>query len=244
MIERLSGTVAARSPTGVVVDVNGVGYGVETPLSDLCDIPREGCPVVLWIDTYVREDVIRLFGFRTLERKQMFVVLRSVSGVGPKTALSILSTMSPRHLRAAVLQARPEVLETVPGIGKRLAEKLIVELKPKIEKLVAGGASDFGGRKAGAAGGAESANPGDSSGALFDKFDEFDSLDGAVADGNDGHGDAIRNDLISALGNFGWRERDVVVVVDRLAGRSGSADGVPWTFESALKQALIELRSV
>ena len=124
MIEYISGKVLCRTPTSLVIDVQGVGYGVEMPLSALCEVPPRGEIISLWIDTYVREDALRLFGFLSLEDRQTFIMLRSVSGIGPKIALAILSTFDATSLRQVVLQNKASLLESVPGIGRRTAEKV------------------------------------------------------------------------------------------------------------------------
>src|SRR3989338_5433184 len=117
MIEFLQGIVTRRLPTGVILNVQGVGYGVDLPLPTLCALPEEGKPCSLWIYTRVREDAIKLFGFSTFEDRQAFSVLLNVSGVGPKVALAILSTLSIAQLKSAVETRQTHVLETVPGIG-------------------------------------------------------------------------------------------------------------------------------
>ncbi len=134
-IERLSGTFAATLPTGIILDVNGVGYGVEVPLSTLVKLPHVGSKVSLWISTYLREDSLRLFGFRSYEDRQTFEVLLSLAGVGPKVALAILSTLTLSAIERSVQKNDTKILESVPGVGPRLAEKILVELKPKLSRL-------------------------------------------------------------------------------------------------------------
>jgi len=134
-IERLSGTFAATLPTGIILDVSGVGYGIEIPLSTLCQLPRVGSKISLWISTYVREEALRLFGFRTYEDRQTFEVLLSLGGVGPKVALAILSTLTLSAIERAVAKNDIKILESVPGVGARLAEKILVELRPKVSRL-------------------------------------------------------------------------------------------------------------
>ncbi len=134
-IERLSGTFAATLPMGIVLDVNGVGYGVEVPLSTLVKLPHVGSKISLWISTYLREDSLRLFGFRTYEDRQTFEVLLSLAGVGPKVALAILSTLTLSAIERSVQKNDTKILESVPGVGPRLAEKILVELRPKISRL-------------------------------------------------------------------------------------------------------------
>ncbi|MCX6116907.1 MAG: Holliday junction branch migration protein RuvA, partial [Proteobacteria bacterium] len=135
MIEYLSGIVLTRLPHSIIIDVNGVGYGLEMPLSSLCEVPTPGNKIAVWVETYVREDALKLYGFLNFEDRQVFGMLRSVSGIGPKIALAILSTFDAKTLRKVVLSNHVDSLESVPGIGRRTAEKLMLELKPKMEKL-------------------------------------------------------------------------------------------------------------
>ena len=97
MIEYLSGTVLSRLPHSLIINVNGVGYGVEMPLSALCEAPIPGQPISVWVDTYVREDALRLFGFLTFEDRQAFMMLRSVSGIGPKLPLRFSQHLMQGH---------------------------------------------------------------------------------------------------------------------------------------------------
>jgi Holliday junction DNA helicase RuvA len=223
MIEHLSGKVLARLPHALILDVNGVGYGVEMPLSALCEAPAPGQALSLWIDTYVREDALRLFGFATFEDRQAFIMLRSVSGIGPKIALAVLSTIDAKSLRQLVLQNKVSLLESVPGIGRRTAEKLILELRPKMEKI--GFAGSQKNTKAGLRQGA------DALAALHD-------IDGLE------HDDAVQSifaDVRSALENLGYKEKDITPV---MAGvQSGDfQDKIP-DFQSVLKSALKSMRS-
>lgn len=134
-IERLSGTFSATLPTGIILEVNGVGYGVEVPLSTLVKLPPVGTKISLWISTYLREEALRLFGFRSYEDRQTFEVLLSLGGVGPKVALAILSTLTISAIERSVQKNDTKILESVPGVGARLAEKILVELRPKIARL-------------------------------------------------------------------------------------------------------------
>ncbi|MGE0174387.1 MAG: Holliday junction branch migration protein RuvA [Oligoflexales bacterium] len=135
MIERLKGKLVKITPTSIILDVNGVGYGVEVPLSQLNALSNQAFDIELWIYTHVREDAIRLFGFIEYEDRVAFDVLLSISGIGPKVALAVLSTLSVNVIIQAILQDDHQVFEAVPGVGKRLAEKILLELKPKLKKL-------------------------------------------------------------------------------------------------------------
>ena len=127
MIEKLRGQYVASLPKGIVIDVNGVGYGLEVPLSTHSNLPEVGQNVDLWVHTYVREDAIRLYGFQHYVDRVAFEILIGLNGVGPKVALAILSTLTVDQLRKAILLERMDLLQNVPGIDKRLAEKIFVE---------------------------------------------------------------------------------------------------------------------
>lgn len=133
MIGRLRGKVQFISEDQLLVDVQGVGYLVSVPTSTAMHLV-EGSEAMLLIHTQVREDAITLFGFATPSEKQIFELLNTVSGVGPKLALSVLSVLSPDNFCDAILRANLKRLTEVPGIGKRTGERLIVELKDKIAK--------------------------------------------------------------------------------------------------------------
>jgi len=132
MIARLTGTVAESSFTGCVLDVHGVGYEVAIPVSTFEKLPQPGGEVRLFIYTQVREDAIVLFGFYTIEEKNLFRQLLNVSGIGGKLALNILSALPVKNFCAAVQSNDAKALSRIPGIGKRTAERLIVELKGKV----------------------------------------------------------------------------------------------------------------
>ncbi|APG27605.1 Holliday junction DNA helicase RuvA [Syntrophotalea acetylenivorans] len=131
MIALLSGNIVHKSVNQIIVDVNGVGYRLLIPLSSFYSLPEEGA-VRLHVHTHVREDAISLFGFLTLEEKEMFVLLLTISGVGPKLALNILSNIPVNDLKCALTQGNIKQLSSLPGIGKKTAERLVLELKEKI----------------------------------------------------------------------------------------------------------------
>lgn len=131
MIALLSGNIVHKSVNQIIVDVNGVGYRLLIPLSSFYSLPEEGA-VRLHVHTHVREDAISLFGFLTLEEKEMFVLLLTISGVGPKLALNILSNIPVNDLKCALTQGNVKQLSSLPGIGKKTAERLVLELKEKI----------------------------------------------------------------------------------------------------------------
>ena len=136
MIALLTGKLAYKSIDHLIIDVGGVGYRVKIPLSSFYVLPEAG-EVRLHIFTYVKEDAIHLYGFLTAEEKELFVLLLSVSGVGPKLAVNILSNIPAADLRAALSQGNDKRLAAIPGIGKKTADRLILELREKVGKLAA-----------------------------------------------------------------------------------------------------------
>jgi Holliday junction DNA helicase RuvA len=132
MIALLTGHIARKSASGVILDVSGVGYEVLCPLSVLDALPATHEKAVLSIYTHVREDQITLFGFNDEDEKRLFRLLISVSGIGPKLGLACLSGMNSDDLCDAIRSEDAKRLSTIPGIGKRTAERLILELKTKV----------------------------------------------------------------------------------------------------------------
>jgi holliday junction DNA helicase RuvA len=132
MIGRLIGTLAEKAPPQVLIDVNGVGYEVDVPMSSFFNLPGLGERVTLLTHFVVREDAQLLYGFLTHEERATFRKLIRISGVGPRTALSILSGLSVSELSQAVTQQQAGRLVKVPGIGKKTAERLLLELKGKL----------------------------------------------------------------------------------------------------------------
>jgi Holliday junction DNA helicase RuvA len=135
LIALLTGRIAHKSPGVIVMDVNGVGYRVQIPFSTYYELPEEGGTVSLTIYTHVKEDAIHLYGFRTLVEKEIFQLLISVSGIGPKMGKDILSNIQVEELAQALIQGNLARLSAIPGIGKKTAERLVLELKDKVEKL-------------------------------------------------------------------------------------------------------------
>lgn len=133
MIGRLTGTIVDRGFERVIVDVNGVGYDIAVTPRTLSELPGLGEEVVLHTFLYVREDQLSLYGFDSVADKDLFQTLLGVSGVGPKVAMAILATLTFERLRAAVASDDIAALTEVPGIGKRSAQKLLLELKPKMD---------------------------------------------------------------------------------------------------------------
>ena len=132
MIGRLTGVLAGKSPPQVLIDVNGVGYEVDVPMSSFYNLPALGERVTLLTHFIVREDAQVLFGFLTPDERSTFKLLVKISGVGPRTALSILSGLSVSELAQAVHAQEGARLVKVPGIGKKTAERLLLELRGKL----------------------------------------------------------------------------------------------------------------
>lgn len=135
MIALLTGRIAHKGPDTVILDVGGVGYRVQIPFSTYYDLPDEGGTTTLHIHTNVKEDAIHLYGFRSAGEKQFFQLLLTVSGIGPKLARDILSNCQVKDLASALSRSDIGRLSSIPGIGKKTAERLVLELKDKIARL-------------------------------------------------------------------------------------------------------------
>jgi holliday junction DNA helicase RuvA len=135
MIARISGLLIQKSATECVVDVHGTGYCVVVPLTTFYELPDVGQAVVLQIHTHVREDAISLYGFHTQEDREVFQLMISVSGIGPKLAINILSGIAASELIRAVTEGDLKRLTGIPGVGKKTGERMILELKDKAAKL-------------------------------------------------------------------------------------------------------------
>ncbi len=133
MIGRLRGVIAHKEFDTVLVDVGGVGYVVTIPPKVHGELPAVGAEAVLHVHTHVREDQLALYGFATVEQRDVFRVLIGVSGIGPKVGIAILGALDVASLHRAVMTDDVDTLTTVPGIGKRSAQKLLLELKPKMD---------------------------------------------------------------------------------------------------------------
>ena len=132
MIASLRGKLISKRPDRVIVDVHGVGYSVQVPLTLLSSLPDEHSEIFLFIHTHVREEALQLFGFQAEDEKRIFTTLIGISGIGPKTALNLLSTIPPAKFYAAIDAEDVDVLCRVPGLGKKTAHRLILELKEKL----------------------------------------------------------------------------------------------------------------
>ena len=180
MIALLSGKIAYKGISHIVVDTQGVGYRVFIPLTTFYEIPEAGESVTLHIHTSVKEDAIHLFGFYTLQERELFQLMISVSGIGPKVAMNILSGISSAELLEAICGGNLAKLITIPGIGKKMAERLILELKEKAIKKMAA--------------------------------DQI-----PVMDVKQRRNDMIREDVLSALVNLGYKANAARDALDKVA---------------------------
>jgi holliday junction DNA helicase RuvA len=135
MIAYLSGKLLEKRPESVIVETNGVGYEVSVPLSTYYELGDEGAATELRIYTHVREDAIQLFGFKTEREREMYVRLLSVQGIGAKSGIAMLSGMSTDELISAIRANNIAKLSTIPGVGKKTAERIIIELRDKVGKV-------------------------------------------------------------------------------------------------------------
>ena len=193
MIALLKGVIAARSPNRLIVEVGGVGYDVQVPLSTFYALGDEGSAVTLRVHTHVRDDAIALYGFATTLEQELFERLIGIGGVGPKLALAVLSGIEPVELIRAVRLQDVARLTAIPGIGKKTAERIGLELKDRLPAAPSGGEA------------VPAASP----------------------------GDALRDDLLSALVNLGYQRAAAERALEKALDASPGAG-----FEDALRGAL------
>jgi Holliday junction DNA helicase RuvA len=135
MIASIKGRITGKSATEIIIEVNGIGYRLFVPLSTFYVLPEIGGPVFLNVYTHVKEDAVQLFGFHTAEEKKIFQLMISVTGIGPRLAINILSGISAADLTEAIASGNMSKLVNIPGIGRKMAERLVFELKAKVIKL-------------------------------------------------------------------------------------------------------------
>ena len=138
MIAHLTGILFSKSPQSVVIDTAGVGYHINIPLSTFYQLPDEMEKVSLHVYTHVREDMLQLFGFQTKREKEIFLLLISISGIGPKLALNILSGIGIEELLSAIMSADSERISAIPGVGKKTSQRITLELKEKVSDIFEG----------------------------------------------------------------------------------------------------------
>jgi holliday junction DNA helicase RuvA len=137
MIAFLRGRVLDKHPNRIVIDVNGVGYELYVPLSTYYDVGDEGSEISLRVHTHVREDALQLYGFLTLLEQQLFERLIAISGIGPKLAVAVLSGIDSHEFVASIQRADVARLTRIPGIGKKTAERIVLELKDRLADVAA-----------------------------------------------------------------------------------------------------------
>lgn len=197
MIAWLSGRILEKHPNRIIVDVAGVGYDVAVPLSTFYGLGEAGEAVSLRIHTHVREDQLALYGFSTALELAVFERLIGVSGIGPRLALSVLSGIEPRDLVAAIQRGDLARLTSIPGVGKKTAERISVELRDRLPRALEA-----------AAGAAPPPAP----------------------------GDALRDDLTSALVNLGYHRQAIDKALDKVLNGVEAPE-----FQAVLRAALKEL---
>jgi Holliday junction DNA helicase RuvA len=139
MIAYLRGRLLEKHPNQVVVETGGVGYDVSIPVSTFSLLPEPGAEVSLHVHTHVREDALALFGFHSRQEKALFEKLITVSGIGPRLAVAVLSGLPLPELVSAIRGGALEHLVRIPGVGRKTAERIVVELRDKLDELAAGG---------------------------------------------------------------------------------------------------------
>jgi Holliday junction DNA helicase RuvA len=137
MIAHIQGRLYFKSPEHLIIDVDGIGYQVHVPLTTFYELPDVGNTVALHIHTHVREDVLQLYGFQAQEEKALFIRLIGVAGIGPRLAVNILSGISPAELAESLLQGDLARLISIPGVGRKTAERIMVEMRDKLPALAA-----------------------------------------------------------------------------------------------------------
>jgi Holliday junction DNA helicase RuvA len=198
MIASLCGKIAQKDADRIVLDVHGVGYRLFVPLSTFYELPDVGNQATLKVHMVTREDAIHLYGFLTETEREAFICLTGVAGIGPKLARNILSGIRPKELGETILRGEGDRLKAIPGVGKRMAERILVELKDKVSQ-----------------------------------FDAW-ALAEAATDSPPEDGDKLRQDVISALLNLGYKKSEI----SRVLPLARDAVAAPLSVESWLKESL------
>ena len=198
MIALISGKIMYKGISHVIVDVQGVGYRVFIPLTTFYELPEPGHSITLHVHTNVKQDAINLFGFYTDQERDLFQLMISVSGIGPKIAMNILSGISARELMNAISGGQVAKLVNIPGVGKKMAERLILELKEKIIKKI--------------------------------------MLEKTTEENIQGHADdLIREDVLSALVNLGYKNNVAKDAVERAMRSVDEAISMDTLLKKTLK---------
>lgn len=220
MIGRLKGRVEAIAEDYIILDAGGVGYVVYLSAKSLAQIPAEGEATACWIDTHVREDHIHLYGFLTQDEQSAFRLLCTVQGVGAKMALALLGTFHPAEIAQAIAAKDAKMLTRASGVGPKLAERIVTELKDKAVKLISSGMI------LGAATGTAQANSTRSKGKTGNAASAA-----AMAEAQD------QEAAISALVNLGYGRSEAFAALSLVRQKSPS----PLPLEHMIKQSLQEL---
>lgn len=215
MICYLSGVLLQKHLEFVILDVHGVGYEVIVPASTLCVLPREGEHAQVYVSTYVREDAFRLYGFNTIFDKNVFEALLGVSGIGPKVALALLGAADGFAVCDLIIGNQTERLTNIPGVGTKTAERLVLELKSKCQKLIVRYREQQ----------------------LFSTADT--QLPRNIQKNQSLRATALLEDLNSALANMGYKEKQVAPLVEVVQKRLHA--GEELAFEDILKDSLKKL---
>ncbi len=216
MICYLKGKLLQKHLEFIILDVNGVGYEVLIPPNILTVLPKENSPVEFYISTYIREDSFRLYGFLTMFNKQIFETLLDVSGVGPKVAVALLGSIEGTDLCEIVISQQHSYLTKIPGIGAKTAERLVLELKGKCQKLL----TRFKEQELFMAPQKVQNDP--------SQIDHF------VAGGK-----MMLDDLNSALVNMGYKEKQLLPLIEKFKIRLKHGESL--IFEEILKESLKKL---
>lgn len=239
MIGFLRGRIIVKTPDALILEAGGVGYEVTVPASSLIALPVEGEAASLHIHTHVREDALRLFGFASMFDRKVFEALIGVSSVGPKLALSLLGPLDGVELCHAIANNQLAALTRIPGVGAKTAERLILELKAKVTKLLAVQdeygttpplASLF--EEPGGLGNQSATMAGLKPSPTLSRKDVA-KLDRKLA------GRRVLEDLQSALSNLGYKDKQVAEVMGALEARVKAGEDV--SLEGALRDALKSL---
>ena len=189
MIAHLSGTLLSKQATSVIVDVGGVGYEVTIPLSTFYDLEDMGSTVQLRIYTHVREDTLQLYGFKTARERELFLKIISVTGIGPKLGITLLSGMTADEMIASIRTNNLARLTLIPGVGRKTAERLIMELREKVAELSSAQLEEELGAKPETAGPTEDTVRADALSALlnlgYQRSSAEKSIDAALVEGGD-----------------------------------------------------------
>lgn len=217
MIGQLTGTLLEKNPPDILIDCHGVGYEVQVPMSTFYHLPHCGQSVRLLTHLVVREDAHLLYGFATAQERRAFRALVKVSGVGPRIALSVLSALDAAQLAQAVRLQEAARLVKVPGIGRKTAERLLLELRGKlgdVELLAPSAASAAVRRRT------SPASAGDAGGA------------GPGADADDAQARRIRDDILQALLALGYSDREALAALAALPEGVSVSDGIRQALQS------------